>query len=132
MKLFFKLFLLLCYAVAGFFSFYLVVIHFLENLDSVSKAMLFFQLGCSVVLASSGAIMFYRMKLSAIIAVACLLGLLPLLLNITSVPVLEITEQQTPDYARILGYHYPKAFILSFVFSVISFFLPPDKVRELS
>jgi len=130
MKLFFKLFLLLSYAITGFFSFYLVVINFLEHLDAVSKPVLFFQLACSIVLAASGAILFARLKLAAITAIACLLGLLSLWLNNAEIYLSETGAQHTHDYAAILQQHYPKAYIVSFLLSIAAFFLPADKVKE--
>jgi len=127
MKLFFKLILLLSYAVSGFFSFYLVVINFLEHLDVVSKPLLFFQLACSVVLAASGAILFYRMKLAAITAVVCQLGLISLWMTNSSIYISEDAGLHAHDYAFMLQQNYPKAYILSFVLSIVAFFLPADK-----
>jgi len=122
-RLFLKLLALLSFAVTGLFSFYLVVINFLDHLEEVSKAVLFFQLGCSILLAASGTIVFYRLKLAAIVAIVCQLGLLTLWMNFKP-------ETGAEDALGMLQRDFPIAYGFSCLLSVVMLFLKSDVKRE--
>lgn len=130
MRLFLKYLMVLTFAATGFFSFYLVIINFLENIDSVSKGMLFLRLGASIILAACGAIVFSKLRAGAIIAIVCLLCLGTLWMDFGSLSG-DINPEQNPDTQQgMLEKMFPTAYVISLVLSIAGAILPVPQTRK--
>lgn len=121
MRLFLKYIMVLIFAVTGFFSFYLVIINFLENVDAVSKAILFLRLGAAVVLTAAGAIVYAKMRAGAIIALVCLACLGTLWMNFDH---LSSDIDPTESQEGMLEKMFPVAYVASLVVAVLGLVFP--------
>jgi hypothetical protein len=127
MRLFLKYIMVLIYAITGFFSFYLVIINFLENVDSVSKPVLFLRLGAAVVLTAAGAIVYGKMRTGAIIALVCLACLATLWMDFSNLSGdIDPSESQESMLERM----FPMTYITSLTVSVLGLVFPVKEVRK--
>lgn len=114
----------LVFAVTGFLAFYLVIIDFIEHLKDADKAMLWFHIACSVLIAAGGAIVAWRKKLGAIIVLLCLISLLNIWLSYTGLYTNEIAAHQIPESAPIIRKFFPASYVISAIFAVIQLIMP--------